>query len=142
MIVRVAVATGQDVQAVARKPYVRTLWTFLHLVQHERLQSLRERGMQLTLATLIALSFHKPAGLKDVHARLLDEAGLAPSVDQVVAQGQALLAEVAEIDRLERERKLLAEVEEVGRSAADADNGASAGSGSDAATSGALNEGA
>lgn len=95
-------ATGRDVKAVARAPYVLTYWTFLHLCQQERFDSLRDRWRALSLATLITLSFHKPEALADVHRQLREEAGLNAPIDQVIADHQALLAEIKQLDAIER----------------------------------------
>lgn len=99
---RVAVATHGDVIAVARAPYVRTLWTFLHMCQQERLESIRDRARALSLATLIMLAYHKPIGLQDVQRQLRDEAGFNPPIDQVIAEREALLADIAKLDAIER----------------------------------------
>jgi len=99
---RVATAVGLNPLAIARAPYVRTLWSYLHVCQQERLEAMRERSRQLALATLVMLAFHAPAKLADVRREILVDSGLAPSTDHVIAQSQLLLAEVAKLDAIER----------------------------------------
>lgn len=98
---RVAVATHRDVVTVAREPYVRTLWTFYHLGQHTYFDGLSTRFLAVYKSGLMSLSFSDPKKLRDEQQRLLDEAGLNPSVDTLKASAQPIIDMVAKLDAAE-----------------------------------------
>lgn len=100
MLVRVARETCCDVSVVLRAPYARTLWTYLHVLQAERTEELRQRGRELRLAGLVTLAFHEPKRLSDEHTKLRSDAGLLPSADQTRAEALDLMQAIANADAL------------------------------------------
>jgi hypothetical protein len=87
------------VATVLRAPYYRTLWTYYHLQQHDRIDELRERGRALHLGGLMAFAFNDPKKLRDEHQRLLVDAGMVPTVDTSREQALALIADVERVDK-------------------------------------------
>lgn len=96
MVLRVSVATGQAPAALWHAPYRRTLYEFYHLDQQDRLADIRSRGQALHMSTLMALAFHEPKRLREEHQRLLADAGLLPSADEMRAAGESMLQELVE----------------------------------------------
>jgi hypothetical protein len=78
---------------------VQTLWTFLHLQQHDRLAELHHRGRSLNLAGLIAMAVNKPELLKDEHRRLMADLGQYAPPDTAREQALALVADIEKADR-------------------------------------------
>jgi hypothetical protein len=97
-----ALSVNGDPRSIARVPYIRTLWAFLHICQQERLDALKVRSQQLALGTLIMLAFHKPDALNEVRQTLMVDAGLTPTLEHVLATSQGILADVAKLDAFER----------------------------------------
>jgi hypothetical protein len=91
----------RDVVDVAGDPYVRTLWTFFHLEQHERVDDIKLRGRALQLGGLMAIAFHEPKRLNDEQRRLLADAGMLPSPDAAKERATPIIAAVAAMDRAE-----------------------------------------
>ena len=98
---RVARELHRDVSSVAGDPYVLTLWTFFHLDQHERVDSIKERGRALNLGSLMAIAFHEPKRLNDEQRRLLADAGMLPSPEAARERALPIIEAVAAMDRAE-----------------------------------------
>jgi hypothetical protein len=100
VFIRVAMATAADVVAIARAPYRRTLWTFLHLQQADRVDDLRQRGRELRLAALMTLVAYEPGKLRDADAQLATDAGRVPPPETVRVRALELLADVQKVNEM------------------------------------------
>lgn len=108
VIVRVAVATGRDVAALALASYAVTLWTFLQLEEIERLRAVKEERDRLDVAGLTAAAFHEPHRLEIREQRFLSRVGALPSREEAMRRA-------FELDRRDRELKALNPLPEAGR---------------------------
>jgi hypothetical protein len=98
VLTRVAVATSQDVATILRAPYYRTLWTFYHLQQHDRVADLLDRGRALHQASLTGMAMNKPSLLSDEHRKLLAEAGQLPTAEASIESAGWIVDAVATLD--------------------------------------------
>lgn len=80
-----------------RRPYYRTLWTFLRLREHERIDGLLRRAEQLRLAGLLAIAFHDPKRLADEDHRLKTDLGMIPTTEQLESKVADVVAAVRAI---------------------------------------------
>lgn len=85
--------------AVAADPYARTLWTYCHLLQREKLDELQRRSEALYQADLMAKAFHQPSMLRDDRRDLQREAGLLPVGEEARAQLTDFASEIAQLDQ-------------------------------------------
>ena len=75
-----------------RRPYYRTLWTWVQLQEHERIEEIAERSRMLHMAGLLAIAFHEPKKLADEHHRLLKDSGMLPTPDEAIENVQDVIA--------------------------------------------------
>lgn len=91
--------------AVAGAPYIRTLWTYYHLLQQrEKVDGIRARGAALYGASLNTMSYHEPKKLGEEHQRFLAAAGMLPvpeDPDVARARHLELIRDVAKVDQVE-----------------------------------------
>jgi hypothetical protein len=83
---------------ILRAPYYRTLWTFLHLQQRERIDDLLSRGRALHGASLSAIAFHEPKRLSDEQRRLMEDAGQVPTPETTLKAAEWIIDAVATLD--------------------------------------------
>lgn len=81
-----------------RRPYYRTLWTYLQLQEVERIDALKKRGNELHVAGLLAIAFHEPKKLGDEYHRWMDELGMLPTAEEAIDRAQDVIAAVQALD--------------------------------------------
>lgn len=91
-------ATHGDVERLLRRPYYRTLWTYWHLLEIERIDALKHRGRELATAGLLAMAFHEPKRLADEHHRLMNDLGMLPTRDEALANATPVIEAMRRID--------------------------------------------
>lgn len=75
-----------------RRPYYRTLWTYLQLQDIERIDALRDRGKQIHIAGLMAMAFAEPKRLTDEYHRWMDDLGMLPTQDETLDRAREVMA--------------------------------------------------
>lgn len=80
-----------------RRSYARTLWTYLQLLEIERIDELKERGKQINIAGLMAIAFAEPKKLADEHHRWMTDIGMTASPDEVLDRAQSVIAVMARV---------------------------------------------
>lgn len=80
-----------------RRPYHRTLWTYLQLQEIERIDYLKKRGTQLHVAGLMAMAFGEPKRLTDEYHRWMDDLGMLPTPDEAIDRAHDVMAAMAAI---------------------------------------------
>jgi hypothetical protein len=79
-----------------RRPYHRTLWTWLQLQEQERFEEIKDRGRMLHMAGLLAVAFHEPKKLSDEHHRLMKDAGMLPTPEEAIENVSDVMAFMAQ----------------------------------------------
>jgi hypothetical protein len=74
--VRVAVATGRPVLAIARESYALTLWTWAHLEQQRDIERALARGDRFDAAGLMAVALHDPKKLDPLRDEFVRSLGV------------------------------------------------------------------
>lgn len=70
----------------------------MHLLEHDRIESLKARGTAIGHAGLAAMAFHEPKRLADEHHRWLGDAGALPSHDEALANAEDVIEAMRQID--------------------------------------------
>lgn len=98
VIHRVASAYSRPFMDVAREPFALTLFCFLLISEHERINGLLTKFRDLNVAGLQAVAFHEPKKLQDASRDLQREAGMLEDPSAARARGEAMLAELAGVE--------------------------------------------
>lgn len=95
---RVARAFGRDPHDVAAEPFARTAWSYLELVEAERLDGLARDADALMGASLTAMAFHDPKRLDGARRDLLARMRTVSTPD-ALARGQRIMAAIDHLPR-------------------------------------------
>lgn len=97
-------STGRSVASVVADPFVLTLWTWAHLMQHDRIEGLIRRGEQLRAATEITVGFHEPKKLGDIGHDYQRQLGMLPDKSELMAAASSIVADVRILDAYESQQ--------------------------------------
>lgn len=92
-------AVGQLPRRIMREPYAQTLWTYLQLKDHERIEGLRRRKRQIDEAALAAFAFHEPRRIGDEYHQWKADIGLLPTHEEALDRAHDVIVAMRKIDR-------------------------------------------